>query len=112
LRAVQATGFIIVGKSPCRFGPLQAVRSVTKLPREPILVVFARYQVRANLQLERAAAMTKNNLTRWIRPRVWGMLVAKLLLSVATPLAGQPNDRIELRPVVEHVVPATGHACL
>jgi len=43
---------------------------------------------------------------------VWGMLVAKLLLSVATPLAGQPNDRIELRPVVEHVVPATGHACL
>jgi hypothetical protein len=53
--------------------------------------------------------MSKNNLTGWVRPRVWGMLVAKLLLSVATPLAGQPNDRIEHRPAVEHVVRSVGH---
>jgi hypothetical protein len=34
----------------------------------------------------------KNSLTWIIRPRVLGMLLAKLLLSVATPLAGQPNE--------------------
>ena len=36
--------------------------------------------------------MIKNSLTRWVRPRVLGILLAKLVLSVATPLAGQPND--------------------
>lgn len=50
--------------------------------------------MRANLWQELGDAMIRNLLGWWLKPRVLGMMLAKLLLSVASPLAGQPNDAL------------------